>query len=311
MKKQILRIATRKSPLALWQAEFIGKQLKMHWPHLQIDFLPMLTSGDKFLKDKLQDIGGKGLFVKELEEAILADKADLAVHSLKDVPSQLPDKLCISAIFKRDNPLDALVSLSNANLSTLPPGSVIGTSSLRRQAQLLASRPDLQVKFVRGNVNTRLDKLQRGDFDALILSLAGLERLGLSSYVKEVISVDSMLPSCGQGALGIECRETDTAVQQLLQPLHHSLTATCVYTERHVNALLGGNCHVPLAIYCSSEKNDRLLLRAKVMTSDGKNSIYDERSGPIDSHLTMANACAASLLANGARLLLQNLHEKL
>jgi len=307
MTRTLLRIATRKSPLALWQARHVGEQLKQQWPGLDIALLPMLTSGDRFTKDKLQDIGGKGLFVKELEEALLDKRADLAVHSMKDVPADLPPGLIMAAICKRDNPLDAFVSKRYLNVNDLPPGSVIGTSSLRRQSQLLAWRPDLNIKTLRGNINTRLAKLDNGDYDAIILAAAGLMRMGLDSSINALLDTAVMLPACGQGALGIECRGDDAFVQEHLAPLHDMLTATCVRAERQVNARLGGNCHVPLAVYCQAKDPETLHLQAKVLSLDGKITIDHQEQGAYDDAMNLADTCANALLSQGADHLLSAL----
>lgn len=305
MATQILRIATRKSPLALWQANHIGEKLKQHWPEIEIQLVPMVTSGDKFLKDKLLAMGGKGLFVKELEEALIDKRADLAVHSMKDVPATFPEGLSLTAICERHNPLDALIANEYSSLNTLPKGSLIGTSSLRRQAQILASRPDLECKALRGNINTRLEKLKTGEYAAIILAVAGLERMAMQDSITEILSDDFMLPACGQGALGIESRSNDRDIQKLLAPLNHPLSALCVQTERHVNALLGGNCHVPLAVYCTPEAGEQISLRAKVLTEDGKLTISNYQRGPQSQAIAIAEACANALLAQGADKLLE------
>ena len=234
----MLRIATRKSPLALWQAEFVRAQLQLHWPQLQISLLPMVTSGDRWLQDRLQSVGGKGLFVKELEEALLDDRADLAVHSMKDVPATFPHGLGLAAICKRDHPLDAFISLMYKSLDELPIGACIGTSSLRRQSQLLAYRPDLIIKPLRGNINTRLKKLLDGEFNAIILARAGLERMGLTHMITETLSENIMLPACGQGALGIECKIDRSDLIELIKPMNDHKTAICVQCERDVNRRL-------------------------------------------------------------------------
>ncbi|WP_133140319.1 hydroxymethylbilane synthase [Legionella genomosp. 1] len=299
-----LRIATRKSQLALWQANFIGKQLQSHWPDISYELVPMLTSGDKFTQSKLQTLGGKGLFVKELEEALLDKRADLAVHSLKDVPAELPPALHLPVICKRDNPLDALVSTQFSNMNDLPGTARIGTSSLRRQSQLLAWKPGLEIVPLRGNINTRLEKLQNESLDAIILAAAGLERLGLEHVICEVINPALMLPACAQGALGIECREDDQELLGLLSPLNDELTAACVKAERQVNALLGGNCHVPLAVFCQPAGEGQLHLQARVLNLDGSQVIADEQSGAIEAATAIAESCAENLLKNGARQLL-------
>ncbi len=305
MNSKILRIATRKSPLALWQANHIRNVLLKKHPHLTIELLPLITSGDQFLKDKLQSLGGKGLFVKELEEALLDKRADLAVHSTKDVPVNLPEGLHLAAICKRDNPLDAFVSTQFPTLDSLPHQALIGTASLRRQSQLLAHRPDLQIKTLRGNVNTRLKKLDSGEYQAIILAASGLERMGFNYRITELLSDEIMLPACGQGALSIECREDDLEVNTLVSELNDPVTASCVRAERLVNAELGGNCHVPLAVYCRLLDAKYLLLRAKVLKQDGTESIFNSQTGPIENPDEIAMRCSQTLLEKGAAQLLR------
>ncbi len=304
MVPNLLRIATRESPLALWQAEHIRQQLLLHWPKLNIQLLPMTTSGDQFLKDKLQKVGGKGLFTKELEEALLDGRADLAVHSMKDVPSMFPPGLTLAAICLRENPFDAFVSSTYQALSALPQGATVGTSSLRREAQLLAFRPDLHIKPLRGNVGSRLKKLDQKEYDALILATAGLHRLNLHDRVTEIIDEQIMLPACGQGALGIECRDDDLNIKNLLLPLHAWLDALCVNTERAVNAELGGSCHTPVAIYCKPIDNSRLLLQAKVFATDGTQVISHMQTGLNQDAEKLAHLCSTALLKQGAASLL-------
>jgi hydroxymethylbilane synthase len=304
MPKTHLRIATRKSPLALWQANHIREQLLHLWGSLTIELIPMVTSGDKFFKEKLSLSGGKGLFVKELEEALLNDQADLAVHSMKDVPAVFPNGLSLHAICERHNPLDAFVSCNDAPLNNLLPGSIIGTTSLRRHSQLLAAYPYLEIKPLRGNLQTRLAKLEKGEYDAIILAAAGLERMGLHAYIKEVIDPTIMLPACGQGALGIECRTNDKDVRDYIAPLNHTPSALCVETERHVNRLLGGNCHVPIAVYCQLIQTSELVIQAKVASIDGKKVIYISKQGHPNDASSLAEACVEYLFANGARDLL-------
>lgn len=309
MTTQHLRIATRKSPLALWQANYIAEKIKQLWPEFTVELVPMITSGDKFLKDKLLAVGGKGLFVKELEEALLANRADLAVHSMKDVPAAFPEGLILAAICERDNPTDAFISNKYKGLDDLPLKASVGTSSLRRQSQLLALRPDLEIKALRGNINTRLDKLNSGEFDAIVLATSGLERMGLQAVIGEILDEDRMLPACGQGALGIECRSNDQELQKMLMLLDHPQSALCVHTEREVNALLGGNCHVPLAVFATIEAEKQLLLRARVLTVDGKTVIESREHGPLSEAKNLANACVNSLKAKGAVELLGSAHE--
>ena len=307
MTKKILRIATRNSPLALWQANHIRSELLQRWPELVIELLPMTTSGDQFLKDKLLAIGGKGLFVKELEEALLDKRADLAVHSMKDVPASAPEGLSLSAICARHNPFDALVSRGYSSLNELPLNAVVGTSSLRRQSQLLAARPDLTIHPLRGNIHTRLSKLDSGDYDAIVLAVSGLERMGLGHLITEVLAEDIMLPACGQGALGIECRTDDEDLHAIIAPLNHAMSALCVNTERHVNALLGGNCHVPLAVYCTMTPDERLSLKAKVANANGQIIIEASQIGESCKAHQLAQQCAQTLLTKGAADLLTSL----
>lgn len=304
MSKRTLRIATRKSPLALWQANHVAGLLQKLWPELAVELLPMVTSGDQFLKDKLQDIGGKGLFVKELEEALLSNRADLAVHSMKDVPAEFPHGLILAGICKRHHPGDAFVSNRFSRFEDLPLNSIVGTSSLRRQSQLLALRPDLQIIPLRGNIQTRLKKLDEEQFDAIILAVAGLQRMGLNDRIREIINPQQLLPACGQGALGLECREQDQWLQELLNPLNDDNSALCVTVEREVNARLGGNCHVPLAVLCEINDHQQLSLKARVLSLDGGTCIENMQLGLREESQLMAERCALNLLANGAAQLL-------
>lgn len=306
MPPKHLRIATRQSPLALWQANYARTKLLQHWPSLNIELLPMTTSGDRFINAKLLDIGGKGLFVKELEEALLDGRADLAVHSMKDVPATFPTGLTLHTIFARQTPTDAFVSNQYPNLASLKQGAIVGTSSLRRESQLLALRPDLNIKPIRGNVATRLKKLDTEDYDATILATAGLERLGLETRIQETLPIHVMLPSPGQGALGIECRDVDTELKHLLEPLHDASSALCVQTERTVNAMLGGTCHTPVAVYCRELQNKQLQLDALVASADGTKIIRDTRTGTPHEAALLAELCAQTLLAQGARDLLNH-----
>ncbi|MFI4918261.1 MAG: hydroxymethylbilane synthase [Legionellales bacterium] len=307
MSLKTIRIATRRSPLALWQANHVKEQLLTHWPQRSFELVPMSTSGDRFLKDKLLAIGGKGLFVKELEEALLDNRADIAVHSTKDMPAEFPVGLSLTAICKRDNPLDALISIDFKSLDALPQQATVGTASLRRQAQLLAYRPDLQIKSLRGNINTRLDKLQAGEYHAIILAAAGLERMGFEHAITDIIADEIMLPACGQGALCIECRTDDPEIQMIVAHLNDPLSSLCVHIERKVNAQLGGNCHVPLAVFCKPTTSKQLLLRAQVMALDGSKSIYDSQTGTVDQAAQLADRCTQALLAQGAAQLLQSI----
>lgn len=304
MNSRILRIATRQSPLALWQANYVRTMLLAQCPSLYIELVPMTTSGDQFLKDKLLAIGGKGLFVKELEEALLDKRADIAVHSSKDMPAEFPAGLGLAAICKRDNPFDVLISKQYTSLQDLPPHAIVGTSSLRRQSQLLAYRPDLCIKSLRGNINTRLAKLEAGEYQAIILAAAGLERMGLDETITEQLSAQIMLPACGQGALAIECRTGDEETHALVTGLNDPLSAVCVHTERQVNALLGGNCHVPLAVFCTPAPSQQLLLQARILNHNGTQIIENQQTGGWEEASVLAEQCAQNLLAQGAAELL-------
>ena len=306
MTKKTLKIATRKSPLALWQAEYIRSSLLSLRPDINIELLPLKTTGDKFLKDKLLNIGGKGLFVKELEEALLDQRADLAVHSMKDVPAQFPKGLMLSTICERHSPYDALLSKQYDSLADLPQNAVVGTVSLRRQTQLLAIRPDLQVKSLRGNILSRISKMEAGDYDAIILAVSGLERMKLEHLIKERFRPSQMIPSCGQGAMGIECRTEDKDLHHLLSPLNDELTQRCVSAERHVNQLLGGNCHSPLAVFCSPTKNGLVKLTARLLSLDGQKELLCSQTGALENAMELAEKCANELLAKGAEALIKH-----
>lgn len=302
-----LKIVSRKSALALWQAEFVKAQLLTLEPDLEITIIPIQTEGDQKLNSSLAKIGGKGLFVKALEDCLLNHQADIAVHSLKDVPAELPDGLSLGAILKREDARDAFVSCQYSTLQTLPDRACVGTSSLRRQSQLLALRPDVQIKLLRGNVDTRIHKLQSGDFDAIILAVAGLKRLQLTDNMREIISPDIMLPAVGQGALCIECRSDDRVIQQLIQPLHHLMTATCVRAERSMNAKLGGGCQLPVAGFAVIE-NDTLILQGVVGSPDGKPVLRTSVSGKIDDAINIGTQVAEQLLAAGAQTIINQCH---
>jgi hydroxymethylbilane synthase len=294
-----LRIATRKSLLALWQAEYVKAELEKHHPGLFVELVPLTSRGDKILDVPLAKVGGKGLFVKELETALLEGDADIAVHSMKDVPMEFPEGLGLSVICPREDARDAFVSNRFASLDELPQGAVVGTSSLRRQCQLLAARPDLQIKFLRGNVQTRLQKLDDGEYDAIILAAAGLIRLELKARIRAYIEPEISLPAGGQGAVGIECRIDDAATIELLKPLHHNLTAEQVTAERAMNRRLQGGCQVPIACY-ALHRQDQLWLRGLVGAPDGSQMLFDEISGPVAEAEQMGIALADRLLAAGA-----------
>ena len=269
MTNRILTIATRQSPLALWQANFIKAQLETLYPHLTVELLQMVTRGDKILDTPLAKIGGKGLFVKELETALYEKRADIAVHSLKDVPMVLPEGLILGAYCKRHAPTDAFVSNQYASLDDLPAGAILGTSSLRRECQIRTARPDLTIKSLRGNVGTRLAKLDAGEYDAIILATSGLQRLGLDERIRHELDDELSLPAVGQGALAIECRADDDEILKLLAPLNDLPTRLCVIAERAMNQALEGGCQVPIAGFATID-GDTLSLRGRVGSLDGK-----------------------------------------
>lgn len=299
-----IRIATRKSALALWQAEYVKSALEQAHPGLRVSLVPMVSRGDKLLDAPLAKIGGKGLFVKELETALLENEADIAVHSMKDVPMDFPEGLGLFCICEREDPRDAFVSNRFDSLDALPAGSIVGTSSLRRQAQLLARRPDLRIHFLRGNVNTRLAKLDAGEYDAIILAAAGLIRLGFEDRIRSSISVDDSLPAGGQGAVGIECRTADAEVHALLAPLHHRDTALRVNAERALNKRLNGGCQVPIACYAVLE-GDQLWLRGLVGQPDGGQLLRAEARAPADEAEQLGVRVAEDLLGQGAETILK------
>ena len=299
-----IRIATRKSALALWQAEYVKARLEASHPGLKVSLVPMVSRGDKLLDAPLAKIGGKGLFVKELETALMENDADIAVHSMKDVPMEFPEGLGLYCICEREDPRDAFVSNHYDSLNALPPGSVVGTSSLRRQAQLLARRPDLKIQFLRGNVNTRLAKLDAGEYDAIILAAAGLIRRGFCERLRSNIGVDESLPAGGQGAVGIECRTADSELHALLECLNHAPTATRVVAERALNKRLNGGCQVPIACYAVLE-GEQLWLRGLVGQPDGTLLLRAEGRAPAADAEALGVQVAEALLAQGAEQILQ------
>lgn len=303
-----VRIATRQSPLALWQAHFVQKELKRHHPHLNVELVPMVTRGDILLDQPLAKVGGKGLFIKELERALLENRADIAVHSMKDVTVGFPDGLGLVAICQREDPRDAFVSAKYGSLDELPAGSVLGTSSLRRQCQVRERRPDLIIRDLRGNVGTRLAKLDQGDYDAVILAVAGLKRLGLAARIRRPLDPEECLPAVGQGAVGVECRLDDLRTRELLAPLHHQETALRVGAERAMNARLEGGCQVPIGCYAEIRDN-QLWLRALVGRPDGQRVLRAELSGPLDQAQALGDALAERLLRDGAREILDFVYQ--
>ncbi len=306
MPANLLTIATRESRLALWQAEHVKTRLEALHPGLRVGLLPMTTQGDQLLDNSLAKVGGKGLFVKELENALLEGRAGIAVHSMKDVPAHLPPGLQIAAILERENPLDAFVSNRYSALAELPQGACVGTSSLRRQMQLQRARPDLVVEPLRGNVETRLRKLDENRYDAIILACAGLKRLGLAGRIRSALMATTSLPAIGQGAIGIECRTDDARTRELIMPLDHGSTHLCLLAERAFNAGLGGSCQTPLAGFAELD-GDVLHLRGRVGSPDGTRLMEAEIRGPAAKAVELGAALAQNLLAQGAGEILRGL----
>jgi hydroxymethylbilane synthase len=303
MRDDLIRIATRQSPLALWQAEHVQAKLMKAYPELQIELLPMTTRGDQILDSPLAKVGGKGLFIKELEHALLDGRADIAVHSMKDVPMDFPAGLQLGVILEREDFHDALVSNKYSSLAALPNGAIVGSSSLRRQCQLRAFQPDIVIKDLRGNVNTRLGKLDEGEFDAIILASAGLIRLGLHQRIKESINIGVCLPAGGQGAVGIECRVDDEKIQNLLKVLNHPPTSICVTAERAMNIQLNGGCQVPIACLAELQKHgneEKLFLRGLVGDVEGKTILHSEAVGQPEDAESIGKSVAKDLLEQGA-----------
>jgi hydroxymethylbilane synthase len=297
MKKLV--IATRRSRLALWQAEYIGKKLRDLHSGLSVELLPLSTRGDELIDRRLDKVGGKGLFVKELESAMSEGRADLAVHSIKDVPAELPPGFAIAAITAREDPRDVLVSTSYQTLGEMPSGATVGTSSLRRSAQVAERFPHLQARLLRGNVETRIAKLDRGEYDAIVLAAAGLTRLGLEARITQRLEPDEMLPSPGQGALGIECVAGRAEVAALLAPLADSTTTVCVRAERAVSRALGGSCTLPLAAYAEFRPG-KLRLRALVASSDGRRVVRCDLEGDAADPQGLGERAAQDLRRQGA-----------
>ena len=304
-------IATRESPLALWQAAYVRDALVRAHPGLGVKLLGVTSRGDQLLEAPLAKVGGKGLFVKELEEALLDGRADIAVHSMKDVPMELPKGLGLGVVCAREDPSDALVSNRYAALEALPAGSAVGTSSLRRECQLRACRPDLDIKFLRGNVNTRLRKLDEGEYEAIILACAGLIRLGFAARIAQRLDLQASLPAGGQGAIGIELRIEDAEVTDLLRPLHHEPTARCVAAERAMNRRLQGGCQVPIACYAQYEGGPgQLWLRGLVGRPDGSRILRAEAKAPDAAADSLGIRVAEDLLAQGAADILAEVYGK-
>ena len=309
MLDNVLRIATRQSPLALWQAHYVKDKLMASHPGLVVELVPMVTRGDVILDTPLAKVGGKGLFVKELEVALLENRADIAVHSMKDVPVEFPQGLGLVTICEREDPRDAFVSNLYKTISELPLGATVGTSSLRRQCQLRASRPDLIIKDLRGNVGTRLAKLDNGEYDAIILAAAGLIRLKLSERIASFISAEESLPANGQGAVGIECRTNDARVKALLAPLEHLETRYRVIAERAMNTRLEGGCQVPIGAFAEIN-GDEMTLRGLVGNPDGSEIIEGVITGPKTDATQLGVALAEELLSKGAKSILDAVYAK-
>ena len=303
-----IRIATRQSPLALWQAETVAERLRQTHPGINVELLRITTKGDRILDTPLSKIGGKGLFIKELEVAMLEGKADIAVHSMKDVTAEMPEGFVLPAVLERGDPCDALVSNRHASLDELPEGARIGSSSLRRQCQLRAYRPDFIVDTLRGNVGTRLSKLDAGEFDAIILAAAGLRRLGMEDRIAAVLPPEQSLPAVGQGTVGIECRADDAELIALLEALDDAPTSIRTRAERALNARLQGSCDVPLAGYAELV-GEELQLRALVGLPDGSRVIRGERHGPAEQAERIGTELAEELLDRGAGEILAQLAE--
>ena len=306
MRKNRIVIGTRSSKLALWQADYVADRLRKEYPGLQVEMKLMTTKGDRILDAPLAKIGGKGLFTKELETAMLAGEIDVAVHSLKDMPTEVPDGLVISAVTERLDPGDALVSLRFGSLKELPQGAKVGTSSLRRKAQLLHQRPDLDIRDLRGNVNTRLRKLEEEDFDAIVLAVAGLKRLGFAHRIAEILSREIVLPAVGQGALAIETRAEDEDVKGLISFLNHEDTVSCAKAERAFLASVEGGCQVPVGVYATVE-DEELIVEAVIASLDGKKLYRDTLKGAREEAGELGTSLAERLLDAGGREILRGL----
>ncbi|PLX41434.1 MAG: hydroxymethylbilane synthase [Deltaproteobacteria bacterium] len=307
MGKSTLKIATRKSQLALWQANWVKDQLEALNPGLKVELVKIVTKGDKILDVPLAKVGGKGLFVKEIEDALLDGRADIAVHSMKDVPTEFPEGLYLSVILKREDPRDAWFSAKGETLETIPAGAKVGTSSLRRKVQLKARRPDINFDDLRGNVDTRLRKLEEGQYDAIVLAAAGVKRLGLADKVTDYIDSDDVLPAVGQGAVGIECRIDDPETNALIAPLKDDVTWTQVIAERAFLGRLEGGCQVPIACYAEVEGED-IRLRGLVGSLDGETILTAEGNGKKGDEINLGVSLADELLAKGAKDILAEVY---
>lgn len=305
MLNDVLRIATRKSPLALWQANYVASLLKKRYPDLVTELVQLTTKGDEWLDKPLYEVGGKGLFLKELEQALLNGSADIAVHSMKDVPAVLPNKLCLEVILERKDPWDVLISRNNSSLQELPVNAIVGTSSLRRKSQIQQMRPDITVQALRGNVGTRLKQLDDKKYDAIVLAQAGLMRLELSHRISYVFSKEECLPAAGQGAIGIESRR-DAQLGNLLKSLNDSNTTDCVHAERGFNETLGGSCHSPIAAFAELNQG-QLTLTGGVFAFSGKQRLLGNISGEPEEAKQLGVTLANQLIAQGAMKLLNQI----
>ncbi len=305
MKNTIL-IGTRGSDLAMWQAEWVKKEIKRHNPLINVDIIKIKTTGDQIVDRPLALVGGKGLFVKEIEKQLLDKKIDLAVHSMKDMPGELPDGLTIGAVPERENPFDVLVSNNRLQVSELPNGAKIGTSSLRRSSQIKHARPDFKTESIRGNLNTRLKKLESGEFDAIILAAAGIIRLGMKEKISEYLDEKIMLSAVGQGALCIESREDDEKIQSILKPLNHNDTYIAITGERAFLKRLQGSCHIPVACFGKISEND-LILTGLIASENGERIIRQTIKKNINSAEQAGIELADNLLSRGGREILENL----
>ena len=308
MVNKTIRIATRQSPLALWQAEHVATRLQQAFPGLKTELVKMVTRGDKILDAPLAKVGGKGLFVKELEQGMLEGQADIAVHSMKDVPVEFPEGLHLAVILDREDPTDAFVSNRYCNLADLPGNARIGTSSLRRQCQIKEKFPQAEILSLRGNVNTRLAKLDAGEYDAIILASAGLKRLGMGERITATLSPEESLPAMGQGAVGIECRIDDAEIHEYLKVLHDECTTIRVRAERAMNARLNGGCQVPIAGFAEIQ-GDRLFMRGLVGSPDGSVIYRANADSTLDQAEQLGQAIADDLLAQGAEKILHELYQ--
>lgn len=306
--RDTLRIATRKSPLAMWQAEFVKAELEKAHPNLKVELLPMSTKGDKILDVPLAKIGGKGLFTKELEDRMIAGEADIAAHSMKDVPMELPEGFALGAIMQRHSPTDAFVSNKYRSFKELPEGAILGTSSLRRKAQLMAQRPDLDVRDLRGNVGTRLGKLDAGEYDAIVLATSGLQRLELDKRIRHELTPEDCLPAVTQGTLGIEYFAKDEEVREIISVLNHKPTEIRTIAERAMNHRLEGGCQVPIGVYAELLGNDQVKIRGLVASLDGSTVIRNQIIGPQSQAESLGRVLGEALLDQGAKEILDEVY---